>query len=111
MASRSKEQIDWIVLSIYLALVFIGWTMIYTVGYGQGYEDNFVDFMKNPAGKQLIWVGIALVVLFATYLIDGKFWRTFANVIYVACMVLLALVLVLGKEINGATAWFDFGGG
>lgn len=111
MASRSKQQIDWIVLSIYLALVFIGWTMIYTVGYGKGYEGNFVDFMQNPAGKQLAWVGMALVVMFAAYLIDGKFWRTFANVIYVVCMLMLVLVLVLGKEINGATAWFDFGGG
>ncbi len=111
MASRSKQQIDWIVLSIYLALVFIGWTMIYTVGYGKGYEGNFVDFMQNPAGKQLAWVGMALVVMFAAYLIDGKFWRTFANVIYVLCMLMLLLVLVLGKEINGATAWFDFGGG
>ncbi|MCF8245376.1 MAG: rod shape-determining protein RodA [Saprospiraceae bacterium] len=111
MASRSKQQIDWIILSIYLALVFIGWTMIYTVGYGKGYEGNFFEFLKNPVGKQLIWVVMALVVMFLAYLIDGKFWRTFANIIYIACMVLLGLVLVLGKEINGATAWFDFGGG
>lgn len=111
MASRSRQQIDWIILSIYLALVFIGWAMIYTVGYGKGYEENFFDFLKNPAGKQLIWVGIGIVVMFASYLIDAKFWRTFANIIYIATMVMLGLVLVLGKEIHGATAWFDFGGG
>jgi rod shape determining protein RodA len=112
MPSRNRQQIDWIILSIYLALVFIGWTMIYTVGYGQGgYEGNFFEFMENPAGKQLVWVGIALVVMFASYLVDGKFWRTFANIIYILCMLMLGLVLVLGKEINGATAWFDFGGG
>ncbi|MCC6725531.1 MAG: rod shape-determining protein RodA [Saprospiraceae bacterium] len=112
MPSRNRQQIDWIILSIYLALVSIGWAMIYTVGYGQeGYEDSFFEFLKNPAGKQLIWVGIGLISLFSTYLIDGKFWRTFANIIYIACMIMLGLVLVLGKEINGATAWFDFGGG
>ena len=83
MASRSKQQIDWIILSIYLALVFIGWTMIYTVGYGKGYEGNFFEFLKNPVGKQLIWVVMALVVMFLAYLIDGKFWRTFANIIYI----------------------------
>ncbi len=112
MASRNRQQIDWIILSIYLALVSIGWAMIYTVGYGQsGYGESFVEFLQNPAGKQLIWVGIALVALIATYLIDGKFWRTFANIIYIACMLMLGLVLILGKEINGARAWFDFGGG
>jgi rod shape determining protein RodA len=112
MPSRNRQQIDWIILSIYLALVSIGWAMIYTVGYGQsGYGDSFIEFLENPAGKQLIWVGIALVALFTTYLIDGKFWRTFANIIYIACMLMLGLVLVIGKEINGATAWFDFGGG
>jgi rod shape determining protein RodA len=111
MSSRNKQQIDWIILSIYLALVFIGWAMIYTVGYGQGYEGDFIDFLKNPAGKQLIWVAMAFVIMFGAYLIDGKFWRTFANIIYIGCMLLLALVLILGKEINGARAWFDFGGG
>ena len=111
MPSHSKQQIDWIILSIYLALVFVGWTMIYTVGYGKGYEGNFFEFLNNPVGKQLIWVVIALVAMFVAYLIDGKFWRTFANIIYIACMLLLVLVLFLGKNINGATAWFDFGGG
>jgi len=111
VASRSRHQIDWIILSIYLALVFIGWAMIYTVGYGKGYEGNFFEFLKNPAGKQLVWVIISLVVMFAAFLIEGKFWRTFANIIYFGCMLMLGLVLVLGKEINGATAWFDFGGG
>jgi rod shape determining protein RodA len=112
MSSRNRQQIDWIILSIYLALVFIGWAMIYTVGYGQGgYGGSFFEFMDNPAGKQLLWVGIALLVMFASYLVEGKFWRTFANIIYILCMLSLALVKIFGKEINGATAWFDFGGG
>lgn len=111
MAARNKQKIDWIILSIYMALVSIGWAMIYTVGYGKGYEGGFVEFMKNPAGKQLVWVAIGLVVVVSSYLIDAKFWRTFANIIYMGCMFLLVLVLILGKEIHGARAWFDFGGG
>jgi len=111
MPARNRHQIDWIILSIYLALVFIGWAMIYTVGYGKGYEGNFFDFLGNPAGKQLIWVIAGITVMFASYLIDAKFWRTFANIIFIGTLVMLGLVLLLGKEINGARAWFDFGGG
>ncbi|MBI5914636.1 MAG: rod shape-determining protein RodA [Bacteroidetes bacterium] len=111
MPSRSRNNIDWIILSIYLALVFIGWTMIYTVGYGEGYAGGFFAFLDNPVGKQLIWVLISLAVLFISFSIDAKFWRTFANIIYVSCLVLLVAVLIFGKTIKGATSWFDFGGG
>lgn len=112
MAKRGNQGIDWIILSIYLALVAIGWAMIYTVGYGQGgYDGGFFSFLETPVGRQLIWVAIAMGVLFVAYTIEAKFWRTFANVIYVACLVLLVAVLFFGKTIKGATSWFDFGGG
>ncbi|MEK7254829.1 MAG: FtsW/RodA/SpoVE family cell cycle protein, partial [Bacteroidota bacterium] len=113
MPSRAaSKKIDWVVFSIYLSLVMIGWAMIYTVGYGEGgYSGGFFAFLGTPVGKQLIWVLISLGVFFLAYTIDWKFWRTFAIFIYGACLLLLLLVLFLGKEINGARAWFDFGGG
>ncbi len=104
--------IDFITFSIYLALVSIGWAMIYTVGYGQeGYEPGFFNFLKTPVGKQLIWVAISLAVFVVTFAIDAKFWRTFSNLIYIACILSLVAVLIFGKTIKGATSWFDFGSG
>jgi rod shape determining protein RodA len=112
MAKRGQNNIDWVVTSIYLAMTSIGWSMIYTVGYGQGkYASGFSTFMDTPVGKQLIWVGIALATLVVVFAIESKFWRTFANLIYVISLLFLAAVLVFGKTIKGATSWFDFGGG
>ena len=109
--TAKDHGIDWMTFSIYLALVAIGWAMIYTVGYQSGYPDNFPEFLETSAGKQLIWVGISLAGFFLTYSIEATFWRNFANLIYTASLFLLVLVLIFGKTIKGATSWFDFGGG
>ena len=109
---RTGTNIDWLTFNIYLALVAIGWAMIYTVGYGQsGYSGGFFAFLQTPVGKQLIWVVISLVSFIVVYSLDHKFWRTFANVIYAVSIISLLAVLIFGKTIKGQTSWFDFGGG
>lgn len=109
---NSNISLDFITFSIYLALVAIGWAMIYTVGYGEsGYEGNFFEFLKTSAGKQLIWVFISLGAFVIIFTIESKFWRTFSNLIYIFSMLSLIAVLIFGKTIKGATSWFDFGGG
>ena len=110
MRERTKTTIDWMTFSIYLALIGIGCLMIYTAGYMDGYSTDMSEFFQTLVGKQTIWIGISLVVLLVTLVIDEKFWRTFA---YLACIVSnigLILVLVFGKTIKGATSWFDIAG-
>ena len=108
----SSTNIDFLTFSIYLALVAIGWAMIYTVGYGQeGYEPGFFNFIDTPVGKQLIWIIISLGVFVVALAIDTKFWRTFSSLIYSACVLSLIAVLIFGKTINNAKSWFDFGSG
>ncbi len=107
----SFRNVDWITFSIYISLIAIGWLMIYAVGYGEdGYSGNFETFLGTPAGKQLIWIGISILVLLATYIIDDKFWRTFAYLIYAVSILLLVAVLFFGVTVKGATSWFSFGG-
>ncbi len=106
MGSRS---LDWLTLSLYLALVAIGWLMVFTVGYGDGYPSGFA-FFQTVAGKQTIWIGIALMVFLLAYIVDPKFWSTFAFIIYGFTLFLLVLVLIFGTKIKGATSWFALGG-
>ncbi|MEL7020390.1 MAG: rod shape-determining protein RodA [Bacteroidota bacterium] len=112
MRNRNAARgIDGLTFGLFASLVAIGWLSIYTVGYGDGYPDTFSEYLKTTAsGKQTIWIGISMLVFGAIYLIDWKFWRTFAYPIYIVGMAMLALVLVFGATIKGATSWFAFGG-
>lgn len=101
------RNIDWITFSIYLALVMLGWAMIYAVDY---VEDQSLLTLSSPAGRQLIWVGISFVTLLIVMLVDWKFWQTFAYPIYGLTLLLLAGVLVFGVEIKGARSWYSVAG-
>ncbi len=104
-------KIDSVLLSLYLALVGIGWLMIYAVGYKQGYTEDFTEFMlKTVVGKQTMFVLISFLLILVIFSIDAKFWRVFAYPVYGIGMLLLILVLIFGREINGARAWFSIAG-
>ncbi len=63
------------------------------------------------APRQLIWIGLGIAVYAACTLMDMRFIRRTPVLIagYIAAVVLLALLLVLGHTIMGAKSWFDFG--
>jgi len=103
-------NLDTITFSIFISLVAIGWLMVYTVSFGEGYGGGTANFFSTSIGKQTIWVGISFFIFAFILLIDWKFWQTFAYLIYGISLVLLLLVLIVGKEIKGATSWFSFGG-
>lgn len=102
------RNIDWITLSLYLALVMLGWMIVYAVEYKEGQEAFFQ--LNSPAGKQVIWSGISFVIFFMITLVDYKFWQTFAYPIYGLTLLLLIGVLVVGVEINGARSWYSLAG-
>ncbi|MEM1220240.1 MAG: rod shape-determining protein RodA [Bacteroidota bacterium] len=111
MATRSRRRIDYLTISLYLALVGIGWLMIYTVGYGDHYQNGITHFLlQTTVGKQTIWIGISLTLLVFLQFIDRNFWRTFAIPVYIGAMALLVGVLLFGTEIKGAKSWFSLGG-
>jgi len=105
------RNIDWQTFSLFLALVAIGWLMIYTVSFSREWNaGGDINFFDTSSGKQTIWVGISAVVFAVVFMIDWKFWQTFSYLIYGIAIVLLIAVLFAGTEIKGARSWFGFGG-
>ncbi|HRP85444.1 MAG TPA: rod shape-determining protein RodA [Saprospiraceae bacterium] len=101
-------RVDWVVLSLYLALVAIGWTMIYAVSHDRNTSGSILSLDYN-GGRQMIWIGISLFILFFILVFDSKIWRTFSYGFYAIGTILLILVLFFGKVINGQKAWFGLG--
>lgn len=101
-------RIDRVTFGLFLALVIIGWLMVYSVSYEE--LKTASSWLDSSAGKQLIWIGICAFIFGFIMLVDVKFWQVFAYPIYFVSLGLLVLVLFLGTNIKGATSWFSFGG-
>ncbi|MFC2112012.1 rod shape-determining protein RodA [Bacteroidota bacterium] len=98
---------DWISVSLYLLLVFLGWINIYAAVYNEDHQ-SILD-MSQRYGKQLLWILAALVLSIIVFLIDSKFYSFFAYFLYGIAIFLLLAVLIFGREIHGARSWFQFG--
>jgi len=105
---KTISNIDKTILFIYLALVIMGLLNIYAAVYSETHKNIFDLSMQY--GKQLMWITAAFVIGFSILLIDSKFFPVFTYPIYAASILMLLAALFLGKEVNGARAWFEIGG-
>ncbi len=100
-------NLDWITVSIYLAMMFIGWINIYAAVYNEEHK-SIMDFSQQY-GKQLMWIGAALFIAMLMINIDSKFFVTFSFPIYIFFILVLLSVMVVGSEVKGAKSWIQFG--
>ena len=100
-------NIDWITILLFLVLIFMGWFNIYAALYSN--ENSTILDITQQYGKQLMWIGAALVFALIIMLLEVNFYVFFSYIFYGGLMVLLLLVPFIGKEINGARSWFQVG--
>ncbi len=99
---------DWVIVILYLVLIFMGWLNIYAAVYDVGHQSIFDASQRY--GKQLIWIGAALGIALLIMAIETNFYVFLSYILYGIMLGLLLLVLVFGKEVNGARSWFAIGG-
>lgn len=101
------QNIDWVTIGIYLALVLFGWLNIYSAVYNDEHSAIF-DFTQNY-GKQMIWIACAIVIALIIMMTDIKFFPTFSYFFYGGIIVLLISVLLFGTVTSGSKSWFQLG--
>lgn len=100
-------NIDWVTVSIFLIMLFLGWINIYASVFNQEHQSIFDTTQRY--GKQLIWIGAALAIGFFILIIESNFYVFFSYIIYGVIIFLLILVLFAGTVINAQKGWFMFG--
>ena len=101
-------NLDWITILIYLILIMLGWINIYAAVYSDEHQ-SILD-LGQRYGKQMIWIVVGIFLAISVLIVDSKFYVAFAYHIYAFVLVLLVAVLFLGREVNGARAWFEVSG-
>ena len=106
--SNTTHGYDWILISIFFSIAFVGWLMLYTVSY-QGDGGLWFE-MDSTIGRQTIWIGVAMLCFLICIFLDWRIWSSVAYPIYALTFLSLVAVLVFGKEVKGASSWFSFMG-
>ncbi len=110
MSAKSKainRELDGITISVYLALLLIGWLMIAATNTTFIDNENF-SITELLLSKETMWFGVAIASFFACLIIDAKVWNSFAWIIYGIGIILLMGVLIFGADIKGARSWYNF---
>ena len=101
-------KLDWTTVLIYLFLVLFGWVNIYAAVFNEEHASIFD--ISQRYGMQLIWIAAAFVIAMVVMLLDTRLFYAFSEIFYGITLLLLVLVLLVGKEVNGQRCWFEFGG-
>ncbi len=103
------KNLDWVSLLLWLALVAIGLTAIYSATHGPARE-FLLESVQQNFNRQAQWVGISVGVLLVILLLPARLIVRLAPVAYVFCLGLLGAALAFGDVVNGAKSWLRFGG-
>lgn len=104
----TRSNIDWLVVTLYVILVVMGWLNIYSASLPL--EQTSIFDLGQVYGKQMLFILISIPLIIVILSIDGKFFEKFSIVIFIASLLAIAGLFVLGKEIKGQTNWYSFGG-
>lgn len=98
------DKVIWIIVFL-LSLISIA--LIYSATSSLAYKEHTTNF--SYLFKQLKYVAFGWVVLFVFYKIPLKWYRSLSVVMFAVSLVLLAIVPIIGQEINGAKRWLNLG--
>lgn len=101
------KSIDWITILLYLVLVAFGAVSIYAASYD---FDNASLFDLNEfSGKQIMWIGLSILLGAGIMLTDYRIYKTYAYPIYIVVLLVLLVTIFVAPDTKGSHSWLKFG--
>lgn len=72
-------------------------------------NSSLAKFLRGDAAKQAMWIVLGLLVLFFLASLDFQWLMYMQGWLYAANVGFLILVLLIGREVNGAQSWIRIG--
>jgi rod shape determining protein RodA len=101
LASKLRQHFDWPLFFAILILAAIGVVNLYSAT---------SSTRLNLGRQQLYWLAFGAVAFLITTAIDYRVFNRWAYLLYAIGLVLLSLVLIVGRNVNGAQRWLQLGG-
>ena len=101
------KSIDWITISLYLALLAFGWISVCGASYSFDNADIFS--LDTRSGMQIIWIGTSIILGTVLLLLDDRIYDTCAYAIYGFMLLLLFATIFNTHEIKGSRSWLVLG--
>jgi len=79
----------------------MGWLNIYS---------SSLSSIEDTYEKQLVFIVLAIPLIFIILSIDGKFYEKYASIIFGISLLSLVGLFAFGKVIAGQRCWYSFGG-
>lgn len=103
MTSRLRH-LDWVMIGTVLALLVISFLFIYSAGFR-----NADQGISGMVWRQMVWALIGLGCFSASAAFDYRKLGSLHWWIYIAAVLSLVLVMVVGMSVYGAHRWFRIG--
>jgi rod shape determining protein RodA len=101
---RLIQNFEWPLFAMGVLISIIGIVNLISAS-----PEQTVTGLPDTALRQLVWLGIGVVLLFAMLIPDYRSLERVAIFFYAAVIALLIAVLATGRIVNGSQRWLDFG--
>lgn len=105
--SFSKQPIDFILLIVVFIMLALGLIMVMSASSPTSIAETGKSY--GYVKTQAISAALGLIGMVIISKIDYRMYKGFYKVIYIAVIILLGSVAVVGKEVGGAKRWINLG--
>ena len=106
-SAKPTSHINKTLLWIFIALVIFGTLMVFDASVykaNETFHDSFY-FLK----QHVLWVGIGTCCAIVAYFFNLKLLSKLSGFILIGTILALLLLLIIGRDVNGAARWFAIG--